>query len=50
MFIEWRTWGEKLIKWRADLAFDTKFRNRKEDDGSENKIKMQIDNIIDDLV
>lgn len=50
MFIEWRTWGSKLIKWRADLAFDVRFRNRKEEDGSETNIKGNIDSMIDEMV
>ena len=50
MLIEWRTWGSKIIKWRADLAFDEKFRKRQEEDGSETHIRMNIDTMINDLV
>lgn len=48
MLVEWRTWGQKLIKWRADLAFDEQFR--KDEDASETKIKVHIDSMIEALV
>jgi hypothetical protein len=36
MLVEYFSWGQKKMKWRADLAFDQQFR--KDEDVSERKI------------
>jgi len=48
MFIEWMSWGQKMIKWRQDLMFDQQFRSSQ--DFSENKIRTNIESIVETIM
>lgn len=48
MLFEWRSWPNKLVKWREDLFFDQQFRNHS--DQSENFIRTNVNSMIENLV
>lgn len=49
MGFEYKSWDNKLLKWRESLVLDQRFTNN-DNDESENHIRKNIDSIIENIV
>ena len=49
MVVDYYSWPGKVFKWRQDLVFEQRFNNAS-DDQSENKIRHNIQSIVEQIV